>query len=102
MKKWRVRYEGSEDMPFSVTEEHPDTGTMHDYICRIVCWKNQKGNAQMIAAAPDMLEALECLIESFHESVIANHDYFPAIKKAIEAVNKATNSFDDQEKEENV
>ena len=47
-------------------------------------------NIRLIIAAPDMLEALQDLIESFHESVIANPDDFPVLKRAMEAVNKAT------------
>jgi len=49
-----------------------------------------QANVKLIAAAPELLEALENIIDSFHESVIANPDDFPSIKMAMAAVNKAT------------
>jgi len=48
-------------------------------------------NANLIAAAPDMLEALEGILNSFHESVktTASLDEFPALKAVQAAINKA-------------
>lgn len=48
-----------------------------------------EANARLITAAPDMLLALEGMIQSFHESVVANPNDFPALRAAVEAINKA-------------
>lgn len=45
-------------------------------------------NAMLMAAAPDMLEALQDLMVSFKS--IGNIDVFPSFHKAMAAVNKAT------------
>lgn len=54
---WRIRQEN----PVSF----PDIETADDYqlsICKIISSFDQMNNAHLIAAAPDMLEALELLI----------------------------------------
>lgn len=48
-----------------------------------------EANARLITAAPDMFVALEGLIQSFHASVVAKPDDFPALRAAVEAINKA-------------
>lgn len=55
--------------------------------------KKQLANARLIAAAPDLLEALTDLFDAGMESVLmgdGKHDQIEAIKKAIAAIAKAT------------
>jgi hypothetical protein len=52
----------------------------------------QDADGMLFAAAPDMLEALEGILNSFHESVrtTASLDEFPALKAVQAAILKAT------------
>jgi hypothetical protein len=50
-----------------------------------------KANARLIAAAPDMLEALKGILASFHKSVTTTESLaeFPALQAVAQAITKA-------------
>ena len=52
----------------------------------------QLANAQLMRAAPELLEALQAMLEQFNYSTVAGlfHDESMAIMKAREAIAKAT------------
>jgi len=56
-------------------------------VCQVVPFKDEyKANARLIAAAPDLLEALKSMCEGF--SALKDSD-FPALAKARAAIAKA-------------
>lgn len=60
--------------------------------------ENKEANARLIAAAPDMLEALEEILGAFHGYGDASDELWMAIEKADRAVDKALRgviTFDD-------
>lgn len=54
-------------------------------------WLTAEANGRLITAAPEMLEALKGILNSFHESVktTASLDEFPSLKAVQAAIAKA-------------
>lgn len=60
-------------------------------------FKDAEANARLIAAAPELLEALEGVLKAWDEPNCGDFDYtisliFDPMKKAREALNKATDN----------
>jgi hypothetical protein len=75
---------------------YPRTLIMANGYCVAKCWQKDfavdkqeaEANARLIAAAPDLLQALARLVDRIEEQKL--QDYFPhAYKRALEAINKA-------------
>lgn len=71
-----------------------DKGCIADVYCNIDDLDSaEEANAKLIAAAPDMLEALQDMVfifESISEKLPTPAKEFNCFKKAINAINKAT------------
>lgn len=94
---WRSHTNGS-DFFVTATDFHGANGKVAKcYVADVQKFRNESGedecqaNAKLIAAAPDMLEALKGILNSFHESVktTASLDEFPSLKAVQAAIAKA-------------
>ena len=88
---------------YGVKDAHIGGGIMHVYkyyinsdICTLIMPNNQQeleANAKLIAAAPEMLEALQCIITAFNnapESWLMTSELQEAEKIALSIIAKAT------------
>jgi hypothetical protein len=67
---------------------HQIAGAQGGRVCQVLPFEDEyKANARLIAAAPDLLEALKNMCEGF--STLKDSD-FPALAKARAAIAKAT------------
>lgn len=85
--EWRVdkgtTYTGVPDVEFEVGTDNQIIASIHgsEYTHTAVCQKEAEANAKLIAAAPDMLEALQ--------KIAANSNDHAMIRIAIKAIQKA-------------
>jgi hypothetical protein len=83
---WRIHRDGAGNL--QVFAERPETGNK---IAKVI--DNNRANAHLIAAAPDMYEALQKLMQGQEiegdRAVIRTAPRFEAIKAGIEALAKA-------------
>lgn len=90
-ENWRaVEQEDDDCFSVIVVEKKPSIGTM--YVCERICQgeDNGKAHAKLIAAAPDMLEALLKLTDIYlreYKNEWELPDYWKEVKAAL---NKAT------------
>ena len=76
--EWRVRQKGSVKKVFGGTTERP--------VCEVV---NTIADARLIAAAPDLLEALENLLKAFDGAFAGTYGRGPLYIAANSAIIKA-------------
>lgn len=86
---WRLEYHATQEGKGGTMENWVIGGDGH-LIIKLPAWsKVQQANARLIAAAPDLLDALESVIDRGDaDSVFAT----PVLKKAREAIAKARGS----------
>lgn len=70
-----------------IVDSNTEFGNIAELETSKECYKEQLANAKLMAAAPELLEALELVFE--HAKIIIN-DNHPDCKKAMNAIKKAT------------
>ena len=90
MKTWKIRTPRI-GMVLIENIETGEEGTSSYYVCEMVCSNNSRPyrqeNAELIAAAPDLLVALEDLLELAEPMCVEQEDY--TLVQARKAIAKA-------------
>ena len=82
--EWKVTKSGNKNFDLAIVVE--DGGS----ICHITKWFDAKGNAKLIAAAPDMLEALINIVDAQYDPNKTLANLNSEVKTAKELIKKAT------------